>query len=259
MADILDSGVDWISASAPVGPQGTDLRVFMDGIVADEESTGNEHNVFEWRGYRGYRAGRASIAENDDYVICSLASSLAHRWHGSIATLATNVSRLDLQVTVMANQSSDMDYAKQAWDALGQAGIRQQARRGYTLIENSRGGSTLYCGSRRSDAYLRLYDKSAKSPEYEEGTWRFEVELKHRRAEEAWKVARDLGYSPSLTAGTVYEWFARVGLASPFLPIEASRLVDYAGSQRTWSGNFAGYEPKSDLQSAGSENEDLPY
>jgi hypothetical protein len=223
--------VDWISASKAKGAGASDLIAFIAGVVEDEVNAGNEAKPFTWRGYKGYKAGRASWAANDDYAICSLESDLADRWHRSVAALADNVSRIDLQVTAISGEYTTDDYALRAWEMLGETGYRVNSRRGYQLIQNSRGGSTLYVGSRRSSTYLRLYDKSVESPGYELGTWRFEAELKEGRAKEAMAVARDVGWSPTLTAGAVYQHFALAGMASPFLPIQAFGLRSYHGIQ----------------------------
>jgi hypothetical protein len=113
-------------------------------------------------------------------VICSGDVAAAH---GSFFLgLAGNVSRLDLAVT-LRDDDIDRDWTTRAlrqssYDGRIDSGLLKTRR-----IEGTPDGATLYIGSRSSDRFIRIYDKTAESKGvYPERTWRWEIEYKKPRA-----------------------------------------------------------------------------
>jgi hypothetical protein len=113
-------------------------------------------------------------------VICSGELAAAHS--SFFIGLAGNVSRLDLAVT-LRDDDIDRDWTEIAlrqcsFDGRVDSGLLKTHR-----IEGTPDGRTLYIGSRSSDRYIRIYDKTAESKGvYPERSWRWEIEYKKPRA-----------------------------------------------------------------------------
>lgn len=113
------------------------------------------------------------------------------------------VSRLDLAFDVL-NTPVDIDALSAAPQVVGQEG----SAKGRSIVTTIPRGKTLYVGSRQSDKFLRIYDKSAEQGWSEELQWtRIELELKKQTAKMAAGVLSTLdfpqmaGFSAGLIKG----------------------------------------------------------
>lgn len=88
-------------------------------------------------------------------------------------------SRFDAQITVSC--PGDYEAANLSRE------LKKHEIRGVTLIEGGDDLDTVYIGSRSSDTYIRLYEKS--SPEGK--LLRFEVEFKKARAKAVWEALKE--------------------------------------------------------------------
>jgi len=102
---------------------------------------------------------------------------------------ADNVSRFDVQTTVLDREG----VSNLASNAMMKASENAQVQSGIVTTKytvSTPDGATFNIGSRASDRFLRLYDKTAESEgEYPTRSWRYEIEYKGKRA---YKVASDL-------------------------------------------------------------------
>lgn len=111
------------------------------------------------------------------------------------------VSRLDLAFDVL-NTPIDIDALASAPQVPGQEG----SAKGRSIVTTLPRGKTLYVGSRQSDKFLRIYDKSAEQGWAEELQWtRVELELKKQTAKMAAGVmaALDFDEMAGFSAGLI--------------------------------------------------------
>lgn len=151
------------------------------GILTKE---GHDYQTWQWMGYEGVSIGGASWGHREDGDILRLTSGVAERLFDTFAHYDGNCSRLDVALTVTFAKPIK-NLASRAYRDI--ALLAEPANiRTYSIIENTRGGETLYAGSRSSDQFGRLYDKNAEQGKGEIGQrWRWEVEFKAARAKAA--------------------------------------------------------------------------
>lgn len=174
----------------------------------------------KWRffGYEGdcyfLKEGHFAIGTSSDArmgTIVQASGAAARKYWRVLIPKPARVSRIDLAADAKA-APPDPDVARECWEHLGREGASES--RYYSLVESrhgiSRGGDTLYVGSRSSDQFGRVYDKSAKRKEGDIGSlWRYEVELKRKLAKQVAVQLLDAAETslPLMIANYVYEWF----------------------------------------------------
>lgn len=217
---VLEARVDWLTATVGPGYKGAILASRAADWQAKRCAEGYRLKEFRWSGYLGESVDGITWGQREDGSILRLSGEMAHRYHQTALTFASNVSRIDVQVTV---QTSDgfTNYASLA-NALVQDDNR--VKNGMTrtsLIKSTPRGTTSYIGSRSSDRYMRVYDKTAESDgAYPNYSWRYEVEYKKDRAfRVAQEVLRQKG-SPEGIRQIVEQAFAnyRIAIPVPALP-----------------------------------------
>jgi DNA relaxase NicK len=96
--------------------------------------------------------------------------------------LADKCTRLDLAATLL-DGDTHRDWTVIAYNQCKRDGRISSGVMKTHRIEGSPDGRTLYIGSRSSDRFVRIYDKTAESKGiYPSRTWRWEVEYKHPRS-----------------------------------------------------------------------------
>lgn len=237
------AAIDWLTITC----NNVDLeRLLWDEanrLMAIGKAEGNTQKVWNFRGYTGWSCASIRIGNRTDGSILMLSGQAAQmNWPVALAW-ATNVTRIDIAVTVTMGQPVP-NIAQKAYEFIvGPKGCNCKAQRQYSFIVNSEGGQTLYVGSRASDQYGRLYDKGKEDkslPDLPEGKiWRYEVEFKQYRAK---KIASQLlacakqnECEPSEDIGaTVHKWFLSRGVrpimatdnGRPFLTEISARITD---------------------------------
>jgi len=178
----VSCGVDWITATTRKEPH----RTFVDTLAHRwrdlHEAQGNQVKSWNWEGYAGHTMDSLSFGTRPDGSIVRLSGDLARQRAGQLLALADHVSRIDVQVTIQETPPC----TNFAMDGLARALLDRRCKAGLTctsLIQSSPAGTTAYIGSRASDRFYRIYDKSAESKGvYLPGAWRYEVEYKGHRA-----------------------------------------------------------------------------
>lgn len=184
----LSTGVDWltITAKSPAARRGMMLE--SERLADALQQIGEELRDWRFCGYVGKRIGSLRYGFRSDSSIIMLSGQDAFANWDAFIDLAENVTRLDLAVTVETDIPwIDLVARLYEWLLTGNPrGLATDGRK-VTKIENSKGGATLYIGSRASDQYGRLYDKAAESgiKELHQRLWRYEVEFKRNRAGKA--------------------------------------------------------------------------
>lgn len=128
-----------------------------------------------------------------------------------LGILRDNCSRLDLQVTLWPSVDVDqLILALYQYFTVG-LGVNYAKKRKVTLIQNAHGGHTLYIGSRVSDYFYRIYNKSAQDSDVKDGALRLEVELKGDASSKTWEIIEPLT-GENVALNYVAMLFMRVGI-----------------------------------------------
>lgn len=204
---LVECGVDWLTATARPGTRARGLAAASNGWLDDRATEGYIVKPWNWNGYRGRVVDGCSVGTRDDGSIVRLSGSMAMRHWVSTMVFCDNVSRLDLQATVLDRQG-EHDWAAIAFAKVADHPkvVSGLMRTKYTV--STPDGATCNVGSRSSDKFLRLYDKTAESQgEYPPRCWRYEIEYKDTRAHRAANqifTSRDPGLMTFNAVQTVY-------------------------------------------------------
>lgn len=176
--ETVSIGVDWITATVRPGKKSEVLAAMVERWFTNQEHEGNYGKAWKWNGYSGSVTDGVSYGWRDDGFLVRLSGSVALNHWREVARYCDNVSRLDVQVTGL-DDSRSADWATLAkasamFEARIAAGLTQTQ-----LITSTPSGSTFTVGSRSSDRYLRVYNKTAESGGvWPDTCWRWEVEYK---------------------------------------------------------------------------------
>lgn len=238
----IGTGIDWLTCTTDKDEIGGAWYSYVVGTAGGD--------VEPWRNrwYNGVKADnlRWGYRERQGYIFISTGDTVASVWR-FVVPAAKSVSRVDLQVTVELEEPV-VQLAQEYYLSLPGDG-----RRNYTLMQNKKGGSTLYVGSRKSPGYGRLYDKGVESGAREPGSlWRYEVENKHPRStplamallSKTANEKDDVGTYNSLASAIiphVWDWFDGKGVRPLFsqngddeLVIEIGRKVTTDEKRLEW-------------------------
>ena len=195
-----------------VGPRGeSSLASFGKFLVHEQLKADEKWREFRFSGYRGETCGSAAFGVRYDSQIVRLSAGVAAEYWAQAFNLASNVTRIDVQVTV----SPGVDPTRRLLDHHKQ--VRRRARKQgrqpkFKFWYGPTGPEAATYGSRQSDAFGRSYDKGIESnlPEWQ-GTLRYECEFKRARA---MSVASQLDQAESesgLIIPEVFTFFTKSG------------------------------------------------
>ena len=179
---LLECGVDWLTASVRQGSKARAMLTIAENWALDRSCEGYQMSDWKWNGYSGTQTDGISCGRRDDGVLVRLSGTIANRHWQTLSMWADNISRFDLQVTlhdpIAIHDHASCWRAHLMTDSRVLAGITRTK-----FTESTPDGTTLNIGSRASDRYFRVYDKTAESEgEYPERSWRYEIEYKGDRA-----------------------------------------------------------------------------
>jgi len=176
--ETVSIGVDWMTATVRPGVKATLLMNLVEQWYEDRQNDGYQGSAWKWNGYSGSTTDGISFGRRDDGYLIRVSGDVAlNRWR-MLGKYADNISRLDLQVTGLDDRL-DVDWTQTAkrtseLEARILAGMTRT-----TLTTSTPSGSTYTIGSRSSERYLRIYDKTAESNGLWPSTcWRWEIEYK---------------------------------------------------------------------------------
>lgn len=179
---IVDSGVDWLTATARGREARSSFLTVGETLLKDDAGAGVEITSARIRDYSGWKGSGVFVGtrRDDDLIVLTSNRAAAH-WK-TVAQAASNVSRLDIQVTVWTHGEQP---ALSRW--YYQRAKRLPPQRGrprtLSLIQTQPAGDTLYVNKRTSDAFGRVYDYATAHKKGPARTlWRYEVEYKRHLA-----------------------------------------------------------------------------
>jgi DNA relaxase NicK len=167
-------------------------------------------------GYAGWQADTLTYGKREDGALLRLSGAAADVWWADAVHLASNVTRLDVQVTIDGGPECAELAEIHEQEAIEAARLVGRPPRIQLTREHER-GQTLYLGARTSQVYRRCYDKHAEKPtEYPPGSWRYEVEYKSDVAALVGRGMLDSGEGASAIPALVWRQFARCGVTPLF-------------------------------------------
>jgi len=179
---VLDVGVDWFTVTMRVGLRSRFAASKAERIMCEWEDKGGERKATNRLGFVGDRIDGLFYGQKADTLMVIASGETAAKHADFFLPMGENVTRLDLAVTLHD------ELAGRDWTEIALAEVMKDARvEGGSLtthrIAGTPTGRTLYIGSRSSDRYIRIYDKTAESPEaYAPTAWRWEIEYKRPRS-----------------------------------------------------------------------------
>lgn len=212
------------------------------GQIHAREREGEDIRSWQGLGYTGLGAGGISWGTREDTDIVRASGMWAEHMFDVLRSYRGNCTRIDLQVTVEL-ETPKRGVASTWYSRLILRGTSSPAR-STSLIVNSRGGETLYIGSRKSDKFGRLYDKGAEARTADPGQiYRYEVEFKGDAAPIIYRSLTASKARPILVAATVERFFEERGVKVPWRsatdPIEVlvSKHPTSVDSSLSWLRN----------------------
>lgn len=178
----IDSGVDWMTATAASGDARRAFQDIWQGIARKETAAGVELQPAAVRDYSGWRLPGAFFGQRHDDSIIVLSGARAPAHWQTVAQAATNVSRLDLQATLWTHGEQPA-LSRWYYQRVRRLKAQRGRPRSFSLIQTHPHGDTLYVGKRQSDCFGRVYDfAAAHSQGLPRTLWRYEVEYKRHLA-----------------------------------------------------------------------------
>lgn len=238
LAEVLEVGVDYITATSKEAWSNTDLASFGGLLVSEQEDRGDERKPFRFSGYHGQHAGGAAYGRRPGSQIVRLSGEVAATWWSNALTLADNVTRLDVQVTVLPQCGPSKALYRHHRQLL-RAGMGKRKRLGFKVWYGPRGPESMTIGQRVSDFWLRIYDKGVESGEAQyEGALRYELEVKRKPALALAVALDDQGRFEEKIAGVVHKFATTRKISLGWVPrVPQSALVRTlqlaAGSRRS--------------------------
>jgi len=229
------SGVDYFTSTSRKEEVGHKWYLLWNRYRLESREKGDKVTVFERFGYNCQTIGGLTYGKSKEFGYLMTASSdAAHLTWQKVLPSASNITRLDLQFTFIAEMFTEQDNVGPIMrQYLGLKESDYKSDRTYSCMENSRGGETLYVGARSSNQFGRMYNKSIESGLDVSHVYRLEVEYKKPRSFELFnqmyndtkKGLRD----PLQIRDVVLSWFERRGIVVS----EMFRRVDAISIGRT--------------------------
>lgn len=215
----IGAGVDWLTATGDRGLNGWSFWGVGDCILQTQTAAGVEVKPAAVRDYKGRRGDGVFVGRRASDSIIILSGPRAAEHFADVTLAASNVSRLDVQMTVYTG-SEEPHLARDTFEHLKAAPARRGKPPTLSYTESHPKGETFYYGSRTSDSFGRLYDKASEAKLGTPRTiWRAEVEFKRSYAR---RLANRLARLPVPRLGVepvVGSWWLSRGVRLPVSPL----------------------------------------
>lgn len=213
---VFSSGIDWVTCTAKNGSPALALERVSDLEVANQNSAGVNPTRTSWLGFEGYKLPGLFFGRREHDVMLCLSGSVSHDLGPIAIQTATNISRLDLQVTIASN-GEVLELARAAWNQCRHCDNPANRPRSFSFIVGHPTGQTLYINSRASDNFGRIYDKGVESKLCPAGLmWRYEVEFKRKVAKSEALKAAPLEQLSAYVCDRVHTWLTARGVEPPW-------------------------------------------
>jgi hypothetical protein len=182
VCSVLEAGIDWFTCTVNEGLRQGFCEAKCERVMKALEDGGSERTFTNRLGFVGDRVEHFFYGKRGETLMVIGTGEVAIKEAPFFLGLATTVTRLDLAVTLL-DDDIDRDWSLIAYEQASMDGRVDSGLLKTHRIEGTPDGRTLYLGSRSSDRFIRIYDKTAESKGvYPERSWRWEVEYKKPRA-----------------------------------------------------------------------------
>ena len=223
----ISVGPDWLTATEKnTGPR-LQFREIAQRVFDEERAAGVEMKPAALYGFEGLRGRGFFFGLRDHDGLIVLSGPRTPALAAEVTRVASNVSRIDLQVTLDTSHDKP-NLALHGWQTLARSPTRRGRKGSCTLITTRPKGDTLNDNSRRSDQCGRIYDKATEAKLGEAKTlWRYEVEFKRHRANNYAAAYSSSADPETMVSQLVGEWFFQKGLVPfwNFRTLERSALM----------------------------------
>lgn len=223
---ILESGIDWLTVTAPRGQYADSMIALAEPLLHEQLDQGNRVSLWKGSGYHGRTSGAVSLGVGREGSIVTLKSREAACNAEPFLRGDYRVTRLDLQTTCF--DESKMAHRWEVEYALVQSSKKRSGRPiSAHLRLDSRGGSSLYLGSPKSDIIARGYDKGIEAKIAQAGECqRFEVQYRRRYAKLQAHRLNQSKDTAHYIAHTVTTFFKARGVSVPRVKKGAPERLD---------------------------------
>lgn len=208
--------VDWITATFKRNVSRETISNSAHLHLNDCLALGEHVVMWSSFGYDGWSVSGVKWGRRQQDDLIQVSGDTCQHWWKAIVANASNVSRLDLAVTIKF-VDHQISLVSDNWQAIQEVAGNLPIIRNYTIISSLFGGDTLYVGSRSSQQFGRLYDKGLQSEAANyQNCHRWEVEFKKPLAH---LVANEAAYSADVDGyilGRVKGWFEERLIETPW-------------------------------------------
>lgn len=217
---VLEAGCDWLTLVVlhEDNAYAECVQEWFDIIRAERIRTGLIEDSGKL-GYVGLQAGSVFWGRRHDGDILIISGGEANVYLAKAVEFGPRVRRADWQVTYIVDEPSiwPVHKAREQADEANKV-LPSGRQRKISTHDDNKEGYTLYIGSRQSDAFSRLYHKSAQTPErYPTGSWRWEVQYNGDSASASVSSFLEASRTPEGYAmDLVLDWYRRRGVDVPW-------------------------------------------
>lgn len=203
----IEPSVDWITATLKSRGKRDFISEWANEHLDACLALGEHVSLWNSFGYDGWSVSGMRWGRRPQDDLIQLSGSLANAHWALVVGAASNVTRIDLAVTVKFKHHL-INLEKDEYETIGKLAQDLPIIRNYAIISSLLGGDTLYVGSRSSSQFGRIYDKGLESnaPEFA-NCHRWEVEYKKPLAQVAAQALIAGGETEPLILSVVKQWF----------------------------------------------------
>lgn len=233
---LVDTGIDYLTVTTKPGGSTMELLELAYEFGSEAFNDGMwRGSAWGIRGYRGEQIGSIGYGDSEQggIVQCSGGVSTALAAKLVESGIACHCSRIDFQCTGQWNRDCKA-YGRRVAHDLHKAQVSSSGGRPAKTksIVGWGDGDSVYSGSRSSDRYLRVYDKS-REQHFTTGKnlWRWEVEFKNKLAARAWGLVSSVTIDACLTEGVVVSEVERRGVVVPWEQQSGIGVISQPGTK----------------------------
>lgn len=219
VSSLVECGVDYLTTTWPDEIRNTILASksnVMDWAMSLETRGGKGQIVKPWasEGYVGFSCGAVQVGERPDGTILRLSSVSADRYLADGFTAGHNISRIDVALTIWGVLDQTSAIARHKDETIAHRLTLQSRPYKVRHILGEGEGDTLYCGSRTSKLFTRIYDKEREQSDEDKfkTAIRYEVECKEELARYVYEGCTNGAYSAANCVAVCRGLFARRGI-----------------------------------------------
>lgn len=217
---ILDAGVDWLTLTST--KESTDHELTLNAWYEQFQLLRRRTGIMEdaaMMGYQGIKTEGMFVGTRWDGAMCRISGKTARELFLEIPPGSSNITRLDVQVTIHDIDGKIHPPRLAAIQAeAANSALPTSRQRNIEEHKDNKQGYTTYIGSRQSTSFARVYHKSAQDPDaYGPNVYRYEVQFNKDTASHILKALyahqEDL---EGAAIAIVWDWFERRGVIPVF-------------------------------------------